>query len=131
VGPFPKGKGRGSAPVLHYTFVRTQREGRRRGRGGDKGGWGGCCAARPWGDAGWLEVGEAPLRRAPPVGERVREGEGEGELEWVGGGCWAGIEVVGRCGNKRKRKLGRRRGGGPRGEMGQAGFRERREEERF
>jgi hypothetical protein len=48
---------------------------------------------------GRREVGEAPDRRAPPVGVRVREGE----VEWAGGGCWVGS---GSCGPAEKKEKG-------------------------
>jgi hypothetical protein len=49
---------------------------------------------------GWgrREVGEAPDRRTPPVGERMREGE----VEWAGGGCWAGSGSCGPAAGKKK-----------------------------
>jgi hypothetical protein len=43
----------------------------------------------------------------------------EGEVEWAGGGCWAGIEVVGRC--EKKKKQGEEEEVGRGGKMGQAG----------
>jgi hypothetical protein len=65
-----------------------------RGRGARK-----AVAGAAKGGWGRREVGEAPDRRAPPVGERVREGE----VEWAGGGCWVEIGSCGPAAGKKRK----------------------------
>jgi hypothetical protein len=50
------------------------------------------------GSVGRLEVGDAPDRRAPPVGDRVRDWRGC----WASGCSWAGRKEGRRLKKKRK-----------------------------
>jgi hypothetical protein len=76
-----EGEGAGRHRVSARRTRREREEARGRGRGGGE-----AAAGAAKGGWGRHEVGEAPDMRAPPVGERVREGE----VEWASGGCWAG-----------------------------------------